>query len=316
MRLDSKKILVIGDIMIDEYVFGMSTRLSPEAPVPVVKADIKQKHLTLGGAGNVAKNLRMLGAQPYLIGVVGNDTWKGTINYMLDSMQIARKGLVVDPSRCTTRKVRIMSNNCHIARLDYEETKSVDDDIEESINTVFNNLVHEVDIILISDYGKGVLTSSVIDTVIRAQEYDKPVIVDPRLDKNGNLIQYKNSYLIKPNKKEAQSASTFTNLYNAGIAIGKTTGSNVLITKGMDGMELFPSHSTEPQNFPAHTAKDVYDVSGAGDVVLAVLGLALANNWKLEKAIELANVGGSIAVSKTGTDAVTKKELEDDWNRV
>lgn len=311
MKLESKNILVVGDVMLDEYIFGTSSRLSPEAPVPVVRAN-SNLNVTLGGAGNVAKNLSFLGAKPILLGIAGPDKHLERIASILHKIDCEDE-IIVDGSRCTTRKVRLMSNFQHIARIDYEVTKPLEPQYEEGILKRFKENIDDADLVLVSDYGKGVLTEHVLNEILNiSKNKGKITISDPKMEKNGNLIRYSGSYLIKPNRKEAESATTFDNMYNAGIAIKETTESNVLITKGMDGMELFLIDKDEPIEIPAHTPKSVYDVSGAGDTVLAILGLTLANDWNIEDAVKLANVGGSIAVSKMGTEVVSREELENE----
>ncbi|BCD60749.1 MULTISPECIES: D-glycero-beta-D-manno-heptose-7-phosphate kinase [unclassified Nitratiruptor] len=297
------KILVIGDVMIDHYLFGTCERISPEAPVQVV--DVQKEELVLGGAGNVVNNLLAFGAEVGILSVVGEDangTWleqrfqeKGVQTYLLKE------------NRPTTKKSRIIASNQQIVRVDREEKKEIESQTQQKILNVFNRVIKEYDLVLLSDYDKGVLTKEVTQAVI--QRSSVPVFVDPKND----FEKYRGATLIKPNKKEASKAVGFLikneeDLVRAGWKLKKELDlQSLIITLSEEGMAIFE----EQMMRIATVAKEVYDVTGAGDTVLAALGYAVAKGKNLKEAAAFANLAAGVVVGKVGAATATIEEIEE-----
>ncbi len=303
------KLLVVGDLMIDEYVWGDVDRISPEAPVPVVS--VTREDYTLGGSGNVVNNLAALGAHILVAGVTGTGSGGDLMARIIESLGVNAGGVVQDPHRPTTRKTRILGGSQQVLRIDRETRRDIAGETRESIATYIQGALPAVDAVLISDYGKGLLTPDLLATIIRqAREHNKPAIVDP---KGLDFEKYQNAFLITPNKKEAGLAAGIeivdqATLDRAAEIIFKKTGAqNLLITCGKEGMALYES-STGPYTIQSR-ARQVFDVSGAGDTVVAVTGLALAAGRTLRDAAALANLAAGIVVGKVGTATVTLAEL-------
>ena len=308
-RFDHCHILVVGDLMIDEYVWGEVDRISPEAPVQVVS--VKNEEYTLGGSGNVVNNLTALGAKVSVLGVTGADSGRKLLLNRLNDLGVGCQGIVQEKSRPTTKKTRIIADHQQVLRIDRETKKEISASTFKLITRLAEQIIPAVDLILISDYGKGLVSPALIaDLVCIAKHYSKLTIADP---KGLDYSKYSGVSLLTPNSKEASLAagieiSDQKSIAVAGkIIIEKSGIDNLLITCGKDGMVLF-----EPGNPPfkiSTKAREVYDVSGAGDTVMAVLGLGLAAGLSLKEATALANTAAGIVVGKVGTATVSKREL-------
>jgi D-glycero-beta-D-manno-heptose-7-phosphate kinase len=304
-----KKILVIGDIMLDKYIFGRVSRVSPEAPVPIVK--VEKEMYVPGGAANAASNITNLGAEAFLMGVVGEDQERGTLLNELRVRKINAEGIVMDDSRPTIQKTRVLSKNQQLLRVDYEKSHKTTSVIENKLITYLQRLIPEVDIIIISDYAKGLITANLMEEIKKlAKTNDKKVIVDPRPI---NKEFYKDVYLITPNASEAErmakaDANTDKEFEELSKNLAESLNSNIIITRGPKGMLIFENENTI--SLPTK-AKDVYDVSGAGDTVAAVISLALAADATLEEAATLANHAAGVVVGKLGTATCSLDELKE-----
>jgi len=301
-----KRIGVIGDIMLDEYIMGKVTRISPEAPVPIV--EMEQEFSVLGGAGNVANNIKSLGGEVILFGVIGNDEGGKKILNLLRERKIMEE-LIIDENRPTTTKTRIIALNQQVVRVDREKKESISQEIEEKIIKSLENKIKNLDGIVISDYLKGVLTFSLTQKIIRlAKKEGKFIIVDP---KGRDYSKYLGATLITPNEKEAQIATNSDENFNIKEIAEKlfdiVKGDGVLITRGEKGMFLYQAES---QVFIPALASQVRDVTGAGDTVVATLALALSGGANLLEASILSNLSASITVRKLGTAVVTPEELK------
>ncbi|MBF0449716.1 MAG: D-glycero-beta-D-manno-heptose-7-phosphate kinase [Candidatus Magnetomorum sp.] len=302
-------ILVIGDCMIDEYVWGKIDRISPEAPVPVV--EVKRDNATLGGAGNVVNNLATLKASVSIVGTVGQGNNGKRLIDMFQAIGVNTDGLVEDITRSTTIKTRIMASEQHVLRIDRETSFPISKQIEDTITRNIRTSIQDVDLVIVSDYGKGLLTPVLLQSIMQlAATHNKQVMVDP---KGFNYEKYQGASLITPNRKEASLAanmdiSDMSSLISAGQHIMQKVGlQRLLITCGKDGMVLF-----EPDELPYHIetcAKQVFDVSGAGDTVVSVMGLALAAGAAYREAASLANFAAGIVVGKVGTATISQDEL-------
>ncbi len=302
-------ILVIGDLMIDHYLWGSSDRISPEAPVPVV--DIKKETTVLGGAGNVINNLLSLGSQVGVISVVGDDEVAKELKSMLDKAG-AKSFLIEQKGRKTSKKSRIMASHSQVVRYDHESKNSISFESEKKIFEKFQELINRYDMILFSDYGKGVLTKELSKKIIAyAKNNNKKVIVDP---KGEDYSKYEGAYFLTPNKKEAQIASKVQienpdTLKKALVAL--KTCANLqysIITLSEQGIALLKDDEVIIR---PTVAREVFDVTGAGDTVLASLGFALSLGNDLVSSIEFANLAAGVVVGKIGSATVTLDEIEE-----
>ena len=308
-KFDQTHLLVIGDLMIDEYVWGEVERISPEAPVQVVA--VKNQEYTLGGSGNVVNNLMALGASVSVLGVTGTGSDGKLLQNRLNSLGADIRGIIQEPGRYTTKKTRIIAEHQQVLRIDRETKKEIAPQTYKTLIKHAETIIPEVDVVLISDYGKGLVTRSLIKKlVLIAKKYKKITIADP---KGLDFTKYAGVTLLTPNKKEAAIASgleiTDANLLaQAGeILLDKSGIEKLLITCGKDGMVLFEK---DRKPFKMGTkAREVYDVSGAGDTVLAVFGLGIAAGLPFKKAVSLANTAAGIVVGKVGTATVSPQEL-------
>lgn len=302
-----KTVLVLGDVMLDRFIYGAVDRISPEAPVPVIT--VEKETAMLGGAGNVARNVAALGAKAVLIGLVGQDAAGAALRGMIDAEAGLEADLIVDGGRRTTEKVRYISGSHQMLRVDREDRGPGDG---AALLAAFQARLAAADVVVLSDYAKGVLTAEVVRGAIdAARAAGKPVIVDP---KSRDLARYDGATLIKPNRKEAAEATGVADNSDeaseeAGAAIlAMAPGLDAaLITRGGAGMTL-AARGQAPVHLPA-TAVEVFDVSGAGDTVAATLALAVAAGASLADAARLANLAGGLVVAKLGTDVVTAGEL-------
>jgi len=301
-------ILVIGDLMIDHYLWGGCERISPEAPVQVV--DIARETTVLGGAGNVINNLVALGAQVSVAGVIGDDENGKELLSMLASIGASSKGLILKHGRKTSKKSRVIASNQQILRYDNESKESIDKSSERSIVSYVIDVIDSCDIIILSDYGKGVITDAVAGGVIAAaRAAGKKVLVDP---KGKNYRKYRGAYLLTPNKKEASEATGIVihddeSLKKALLSLKETCDLECsMITLSEDGIAIFDELM---RRFPT-VAKEVYDVTGAGDTVIASLSFALSSGLSIDEAAPFANHAAAVVVGKIGSATVTLSEIE------
>src|SRR6201991_320666 len=306
-----RTVLCIGDIMLDEFVYGEVSRISPEAPAPVITAQRSEIHI--GGAGNVARNVASLGALCIFVGLVGDDDAGKRLAAALAEHAAIESVLVRDPSRPTTRKVRFVSEHfsTHMLRADWELTLPASPEIEQRLIDAILPLIPRADIVLLSDYAKGVLTARVIRNIIdAAKKLSKRVIVDP---KSANFAIYRGASLLTPNRKEfaeatrsrADSDQTIADAARDAMILADCEA--VLVTQSEDGMTLVPRNG-DAVHVPAHPVK-VRDVSGAGDTVVAALALALAADADWEAALRIASAAAAVSVGKQGTAIVSAGEL-------
>lgn len=310
-RLRGRRALVVGDLMLDEYLVGTVDRISPEAPVPVINVE-RESH-TLGGAGNVAANLAALGAEVSVAGVIGTAADGDRVLERFAALGVDAAGVVRDPARPTTRKTRVLAGTQQVLRIDRETRREIADVPFDALARFVRERTAEAEVILVSDYGKGVVTRDFFARVVEAaRSRGVPVIVDP---KGLDFARYAGTTLLTPNRKEAGLAAGMDvgdreGLLAAGRRILETDGiENLLITCGPDGMALFEGE--RPPRFIAAEALEVFDVSGAGDTVAAVLGLGVAAGLPLAEAAALANTAAGIVVGKVGTATLTRRELSE-----
>lgn len=302
-------ILVIGDLMIDHYLWGGCERISPEAPVQVV--DIARETTVLGGAGNVINNLVALGAQVSIAGVIGDDENGEELCAMLDAIGVKSEGLVKQKGRKTSKKSRIIASNQQILRYDKESKDAIDPISEEAIVSYVKSSIISCDIIILSDYGKGVITDGVAAGVITAaRNAGKKVLVDP---KGKDYRKYRGAYLLTPNKKEASEATGIVindevSLKKALLSLKETCDLECsMITLSEDGIAIYDDSM---RRFPT-VAKEVYDVTGAGDTVIASLSFALSSGLSIDEAAPFANHAAAVVVGKIGSATVTLSEIEE-----
>jgi rfaE bifunctional protein kinase chain/domain len=306
-RFRTQKILVLGDIMLDQYWWGTVSRISPEAPVPVVH---KQKGTIVpGGAANVAANVASLGGVPLLVGLVGDDVAARDLRAALVHMDVSPEYLVSDDTRPTTVKTRVIAHGQHVVRVDDEDARPVASALAEQVVSHVLALLPTLDLIVVSDYAKGLLTKEVLEHVITAaREQGRRVVVDP---KGSNYSQYNGADLVCPNRLEALEASGLNPTIDMRLVgqhlLAKLAIAAVLITLGESGMLLL-EHNNQAVHISA-MARTVYDVTGAGDTVMASVGLALAAGATLRSAAWLANIAAGLAVEQIGTTAVTYTQL-------
>ena len=313
-KMGKSKILILGDIMLDEYLMGNVNRISPEAPVPVV--EVTSDRFLLGGAANVGANIKTLGDEPLLLGAVGEDEASIRLCQLLKSKRITSDFLVNDASRQTTLKTRVIANNQQIVRYDRENIHELDLDTERKVLNKFESIKNEISAVIISDYGKGVITLSLLEKVIElCVQNNIFVAVDP---KETHFHNYKKVSLITPNHHEAGFAygkriRTEQDLLEVGNGLlEKLQAKSILITRGADGMSLFRD-GVEPTHIPTF-ARKVFDVTGAGDTVIAAFVSAVSAGADLLEAAIVANAGAGITVGEVGTASVTPELLETELN--
>ena len=300
--LQSARVLVVGDTMLDRYWFGEVERISPEAPVPVAK--IERMDQRAGGAGNVARNIAALGGQAALLSVVGQDEAANELEKIVQSNGV-QTFLERDETIDTTVKLRVLSRNQQLLRIDFEEKPS--QDVLERLNRRFRSLLPDYDAVILSDYGKGCLFQ-VADMIDFAREHNKPVLIDPKGD---DYEKYAGASLITPNRNELRqvvgSWENETELTEKAEALRRHLQLNaILLTRSEEGMSLYePDHiSHQPTR-----AQEVFDVSGAGDTVIATVGLGLAAGLDLRQAMHIANAAAGVVVAKLGTAVCSQAEL-------
>jgi D-beta-D-heptose 7-phosphate kinase/D-beta-D-heptose 1-phosphate adenosyltransferase len=308
-RFSQQTILVVGDVMLDHFVIGSVERISPEAPVPVVRFD--REEYRLGGAANVAANLRALGARVEIVGLIGADDAGDRLRSALADIGVATSGLVVHPERCTTRKTRVVtSRNQQVARIDYEDDAEVDGSVAADLVDRIARLAAPATAILVSDYLKGAVSRATAGAAIEAAAHRAiPVTVDPKVAHAG---YYRGATLVTPNHHEAEAithmrARTDIEAAHCAERLADVMGcESVLITRGEHGMLL---HSPDGTSTLPAQAREVSDVTGAGDTVIATLTLGLAAGASLAQAARIANTAAGIVVAKFGPATVSIEEL-------
>src|SRR5215208_405495 len=310
--LRDRNIVVLGDVMLDEFVWGDVTRISPEAPVPVV--DVRRESVHLGGAANVLANLVALGARGSVVGVVGNDRTGERLRVGLRELGTHDDSLIVDETRPSTTKTRIIAHSQLVVRADRESRIRVSANIEEKILSCLKDELKRADAFVVSDYDKGVVTPKILREILPIAYEKVPVLVDPKL-RNFNF--YRPATLVTPNHFEALRMSDSEDTsddgsHQAAKVIREKLGCDaVLITRGARGMILLGADG-EPV-YVETAAREVYDVTGAGDTVIATLAGALASGATMLEAASLANHAAGIVVGKVGTATATADELLDSF---
>ena len=303
-----KRIAVIGDIMLDKYIFGHVSRISPEYPVPVV--DVTHEDHRLGGAANVALNTLSLGAETMLIGITGADANREILLDLFRNHGLATEGLISDSSRPTTCKTRILSQNHHITRVDFESRKEIDLEIEQAVLASFETLLDSIDAVVLEDYNKGLLSAQLIQNIIAsAKKHHVPVLVDPKLT---NFFAYKGCTVFKPNLSE-MAASLGIVLHNNDIEIEhacrllqeKLEAETIIVTRSDKGMTIYDGSFTHI----AATSLEVADVSGAGDTVIGILALGAAAGLDIVTNATLANLAAGTVCQEVGAVPVKGEKL-------
>ncbi|MCP4023654.1 MAG: D-glycero-beta-D-manno-heptose-7-phosphate kinase [Desulfobacteraceae bacterium] len=305
------KALVIGDLMIDEYLWGSVERISPEAPVPVVAVE-KESH-ALGGSGNVINNLVAMGTDVTTIGTAGTGKAGKMIFEKLEDLGVKTDCIISEPDRPTTRKTRVIASNQQVLRIDKEISRKVSDTTFDKLIKMVDKTIPQVDLVILSDYAKGIICKDLVNHVVNiSKQHDVLTVADP---KSLDFSKYQHVSLLTPNKKEAALASqmdiqTMEDLFAAGKKIIRQVNlEKLLITCGKDGMVLFEGNT--PPLVIESKARQVFDVSGAGDTVISILGLGLAVGATFEQSAIVANAAAGVVVGKVGTATASIKELSD-----
>jgi D-beta-D-heptose 7-phosphate kinase/D-beta-D-heptose 1-phosphate adenosyltransferase len=309
-KFSGVRVLVIGDLMVDEHIFGEVNRISPEAPVPVVL--VKKVNRVPGGAGNVANNLNQLGVNTYICGVIGkNDEYGKFLIKYFKKNGINSDGLFFSDKKGTIVKTRIIAHQQQLCRVDREDSLPIDEKMVKEIIKYVKRIIKEIDAILLSDYRKGVLIPALITEIIKiANDNSKIISVDPKVE---HFMYYKNVDLITPNHYEASDGikmkiNNQEDVYKVGKVIMKKLNlKSLIITQSKDGMTVFEKNK-KPRHIPTN-ALQVYDVTGAGDTVISVATASLAAKANILESAILANYAAGIVVGKVGTAPVTKNEL-------
>ena len=306
-----KRIAIVGDLMLDRYYWGSVERISPEAPVPVV--EVESESSRLGGAANVANNIASLGGVPMMIGVIGSDDGGMLLKKIIEDNGFPTNGLVVDSSRPTTVKSRVIAHHQHVVRIDHETKQEITAQVAEKLLNALRKEIHTLDGIILQDYNKGVLVKDLIrETISLAKKNQKTVAVDPKFN---NFFEYKNVTVFKPNRKETEEAlscrlNDWESIDRAGKELlHRTEAENVLLTLGEQGMSLFES-GDKVTHIPTRAIK-VSDVSGAGDTVVSTLTMVLAAGGDIKEAATLANFAGGIVCGEVGIMPIDKQALFD-----
>ena len=303
-RMGGRRVLVVGDVMVDEWIWGTVARISPEAPVPVVA--VSNHSFTLGGAGNVANNLRALGAEVAFVSAIGTDPFAHFVSDLLEREHVARDGLLAVADRPTTRKTRVVAHNQQVVRADWESTAPLQPSDRERLCAMVRERARDADAVILSDYAKGLLSRDIVEAALLCPI----VLADP---KPQNLALFAGVTCVAPNAQEAAVAGGTALVDEASLErVGKfllqTLGCRyVVITRGEAGMALL-GRDGERLQIPS-VARTVFDVSGAGDTVIAVLALALAAGARIEIAMQLANFAAGAVVEKLGTATASAEEI-------
>lgn len=307
-RLAAPRVVVVGDLMLDDYVWGDVRRISPEAPVPVV--EVRGRTHVPGGAGNVAAGIVALGGRAVLSGVVGADTQAAELRRALEERGVECDGVLEDPDRATTTKTRVIAHNQQVVRTDFEQRAPLVPDLDERLSSWCAGEIETADAVVLSDYAKGVVSERVARAVIgAARDRGRPVVVDP---KGRDYAKYRGATVLTPNVHDAERAANvpverYEDLLEVGRRLARVLeGAQLLITRGAEGMSLLSDSGAVDVR---SEARAVYDVTGAGDTVVAALAVALGSGLALEEAVRLANAAAGVVVSKVGTASVTLEEL-------
>lgn len=306
-KFQGKNIAVVGDLMLDRYVFGEAKKLSPEAPVPVVS--FQKEEAALGGAGNTAANIAALGGKVFLVSACGNDEPAKILLRLLNQKAVAADG-IFHLKMPTTEKARIIAGNQTVVRMDKEQTDGLDLKTERRVIKFLDSKIKFLDGVVVSDYSKGFVTKNIGKTLVAlCRRNKKPLVVDTKPE---HFLFFKGATIFTPNKKEAERAvgAAFKNMPDlkaGGRQLQKITSADILMTLGQDGCMLF--FGNKISSLPSE-AKEVFDVTGAGDTLAATLALALASGANFYKASKLANAAAGVVVSKKGTATVSVSELE------
>jgi D-glycero-beta-D-manno-heptose-7-phosphate kinase len=311
-KSSGKKICIIGDIMLDRYMLGDVTRISPEAPVQVF--DIKKTEPKLGGAANVSLNIKSLDSEPFLIGVIGKDIEGSVLKQVMIEQGQETGGLIEIENRPTTCKTRVIASAHHLLRIDSESKKEISKDIEKSIMNMLESNAKKIDIIILQDYNKGVLTKSLIKKIIEfANKNNIKYLVDPKFE---NFFEFKNAYVFKPNRKELEDALGKKAKSDEELVkickdlINRIKCKYLVLTLGEQGMRVFNLDKGKLDIHSVKTiARKVSDVSGAGDTVISTLAVALAGGADIIEAVEIANIAAGIVVEEVGIVPVVKDIL-------
>ena len=309
-RFPGQRILVLGDVILDWYWWGQASRLSPEAPVPVVRK--QRTTMQPGGAGNTAANLAALGGRVSLYGVTGSDAHAADLRSALSAQGVETTRLIADASRPTTTKTRVIAAHQQVVRVDEEDTGPVSEAIVADVLRDVKTELGSAAAVVISDYAKGFLTPQLLEAVIaEARRAGKRVFVDP---KGADAVRYQGAFLLKPNRLELSlltglPTSTHAEILAAGTRLaGKMPGTHILVTEGGEGMTLFLE--SQPPEHVASTPRQVFDVTGAGDTVLATVAMAMTAGSSWSDAMRLATEAAGIAIGKMGSVAVSLSDLQ------
>lgn len=309
-QFPQRKILVLGDIMVDEYIWGVVSRISPEAPVPVV--EVEDENIRLGGAANVVANIRALRGQADLVGVAGGDSMAERLLHEIEQIGVKLDGIVVDRSRKTTIKTRVVAGSQHVVRFDRESTEELDDGLRARMQELVQDRLDHVDALVISDYGKGVINARLLEVVVPlARARGVVTVVDPKVN---HFDLYRQVSVLTPNHREAMAAWGRPIRGEADVAaagrhlVDRLKVQAVLVTRGERGMSLYEGNGRVSQ-IPA-VAKEVFDVTGAGDTVVGSMALALASRATMVEAAQVANHAAGVVVGKRGTATVSLTELK------
>jgi len=307
LKEKNPNIIVIGDLILDKYLWGNCDRISPEAPVQII--DIDSDSYFLGGAGNVANNLISLGANVTVLSVVGQCGTASKITDLLKTAKVNSKHIIFEKNRRTSQKTRLISSQQQVIRFDRETLNDISEDSQDNLIAIFSSIVNDYDFVVLSDYGKGVLTEKLTQSIIKiSKENDVKLIVDP---KGSDYSKYKGAYTITPNKKEAVLATGINitdteSLTNALIQLKDNLKlDKSLITLSHDGIAAY---DIELKEFPT-SAIEVFDVTGAGDTVIASLAFALSSGLSFENAIKLSNLAAGVVVAKIGSATASIEEI-------
>jgi len=314
-RFKHVKILIIGDIMLDRYVWGKVERISPEAPVPVVK--VEKEECKLGGSANVLNNIISAGGKAELCGVIGDDLNGEKILEILKGKNVSTDGIIIEKNRISTVKTRIIGNHQQIVRIDREDDKGIFKSTFKKFQKYLLERIKDFDAIIISDYGKGMIFKETFEFIINlAKKFNKIVNIDP---KNQNMGIYREATLLTPNLQEASFAAgvpiNMDNLKNVGKnLLDKFKSEYLVITLAEKGMAVFSKFSDGFFHIPT-IARNVYDVTGAGDTVISILTMGMCAGFNIVDSAKLANTAAGIVVTKLGADVVTPEELKETWNQ-
>ena len=303
----SPKVLVVGDLIIDQYLWGSCERISPEAPVQIVNID--SENIVLGGAGNVVNNLKSLGAKVDVISVISDSKTSEILQGLLTNIGVDTKYLISQKDRINSKKSRIIASQQQVVRYDHESTEEINDKSQNHLIDIFKKIVTNYEIVLLSDYSKGVLTRSLTQSLIKiSRKNNIKVLIDP---KGSDFSKYKGAFLLTPNKKEASEATKINiqdkaSLKDAIISIKTECELDVsIITLSENGIAIYDNNlRTHPT-----VSREVFDVTGAGDTILASLGFALACGYEIDNAVEFSNLAAGVVVGKIGSSTATLNEI-------